>query len=481
MEYHYSKQLIQDIASQLDPDLIRFFNKTADIYKYPARDVMELVNESMNSILQGKETKDELSKVFKRIYNNRLKLRQAWYVKLLEDLEKIDVNSAKYPFHQIVSAYNALDEEQLELLYGNGSLEDIIDIQLKSAEKWAHSNDSYLTSFIQIHSKTPKKVYNALLSDVFIDLYGFLKEQYAGSIKNYFMSLPKEISKIPFFGLGSGKLNLKERDEEGNYIQDYEFGDIGSKKSLRMIVVNADAPVLAIGGRDKRIITECIKYLESDFYRTRRISVKRSELAKLFSSSDHLSRASYERMERRCLNLTNYKYQVYDKELNKEIASINLMDSVDVSDSEVVTFVFGSFLYKSILNNELTNIKTTTLQLLKNPMSELLCQFLCEERIILSNMERERNAGSVGTYSYSFFRSVVRLPARQKQANIARIRDSLQEYVSNKVIVESFVMRGAETFEIHFYPLTEEEWADVEYNKKHRSETINGTLIEGVI
>lgn len=76
MEYHYSKQLILEIADQLDPVLIKFFERTKEKYNYPAQTVVELVNESMDSILKGKQSKDELAKVFKRMYNNRLKLQK---------------------------------------------------------------------------------------------------------------------------------------------------------------------------------------------------------------------------------------------------------------------------------------------------------------------------------------------------------------------------------------------------------------------
>lgn len=478
MEYHYSKQLILEIADQLDPVLIKFFERTKEKYNYPAQTVVELVNESMDSILKGKQSKDELAKVFKRMYNNRLKLRKSWYEKLVDDMAGMELHDSKFPFHHIVTAYEALEDEQWEALYGTGGLEEVIAAQVEVAKKWSQSGESYLTAFNLVQSKTPKKIYNALLSDVFIDLYSFLGEKYSGSIKNYFLSVPKEIGKIPIFGLDTGKLNLQEQDLEGNFIQEYEYGD---KKSLRTTIMNAGTPILAVGRRDKRIITECIKYLEPDFYRTRKIRVKRSELIKIFSPDVRPSSETYERMEKRCLNLTNYSYEIYDKKLNKNVKSINLMDMVDVGDPEVITFTFGSFLYQGIINNELTDIKTATLQLLKDPMSELLCQMLCEERIVLSTTGGSRDVKPVGSYSYTFFRSVVRLPVRQKQNNLARIKQSLQEYVENKVIVESFVMRGTETFEIHFYPLTDEEWADIEYNKKYREEVVDGTLIEEVI
>lgn len=478
MEYHYSKQLILEIADQLDPVLIKFFERTKEKYNYPAQTVVELVNESMDSILKGKQSKDELTTVFKRVYNNRLKLRKAWYEKLVEDVNKIELHDPKYPLHHIVTAYEALEDEQWEALYGSGSLEEVIDSQVEAAKKWSRSGESYLTAFNMIQSKTPKKIYNALLSDVYIDLYDFLGEKYSGSIKNYFLSVPKEIAKLPIFGLDTGKLNLQEQDSEGNFVQDYEIGD---KKSLRVTVMKAGLPVLAVGGRDKRIITECIKNLEPDFYRTRKIRVKRSDLVKIFSPDVRPSSETYDRMEKRCLNLTRYSYELYDKKLDKDVTSINLMDRVDVGDPEVITFTFGSFLYQGIINNELTDIKTATLQLLKDPMSELLCQMLCEERIVLATMGGAKNAGLVGVYSYTFFRSVVRLPARQKQNNLVRIKKSLQEYVENKVIVESFVMRGTETFEVHFYPLTEEEWADLEYNKKYREEVVSETLIGAVV
>ena len=476
MEYHYSKQLVQEIADQLDPVLVKFFLKTSSKYNFRANTIVELVNDSMESILGGRQSKDELTALARKVRNNRLKMRRDWYNKLVKEVAETDMDSPDYPFHQIVVAHNALDEEQWEGLYGEARLEDVIASKMEEAHKWANSSESYLTAFGLILSKKSFSVYKALLSDVFIDLYNYLMDNYAGSIKNYFQSVPKEMAKLPIFGLNTGKMKLEDRDEEGNYIQDYDFGE---KKSLRIVYLNADTPVLAMGPMDLRIITECIKHVEADFYRTRTIRVKRSALVKTLYPNIRASSDCYRRMEERCLNLSYYNCKVYDRE--KEVGRINLMDTVDVHDPEIITFIFGSMLYNNVINNELTNIKTRTLKLLKDPMSELLCQMLCEERIMLSSMGSLKDIGPVGTYNYSFFRSVVRLSVREKRNNIARIKKSLQEYVDNKIIVESFVMRGTETFEIHFYPLTDEEWADIEYNKKYREEVVDGTLIEEIV
>lgn len=64
MEYHYSKQLILEIADQLDPVLIKFFERTKEKYNYPAQTVVELVNESMDSILKGKQSQRRACKSF---------------------------------------------------------------------------------------------------------------------------------------------------------------------------------------------------------------------------------------------------------------------------------------------------------------------------------------------------------------------------------------------------------------------------------
>ena len=41
MEYHYSKQLVQEIADQLDPVLVKFFLKTSNKYDFRAGTIVE--------------------------------------------------------------------------------------------------------------------------------------------------------------------------------------------------------------------------------------------------------------------------------------------------------------------------------------------------------------------------------------------------------------------------------------------------------
>lgn len=105
------------------------------------------------------------------------------------------------------------------------------------------------------------------------------------------------------------------------------------------------------------------------------------------------------------------------------------------------------------------------MQLLELNLNMILYQPLFKERIILSMKDTSESAELSADYPYSFFSSSVRFPNQSKKKNMDLIEESLKEFMEKKIVVKSFERKTSMQFRIYFYPLSEDERADLKFNR----------------
>lgn len=65
--------------------------------------------------------------------------------------------------------------------------------------------------------------------------------------------------------------------------------------------------------------------------------------------------------------------------------------------------------------------------------------------------------------SYTYFQKIVRFKLKNKKKNLQLIQESLQEFVDNKIAIESFELKNG-VFVIHFLPLSQAEIEDLHFD-----------------
>ena len=67
-------------------------------------------------------------------------------------------------------------------------------------------------------------------------------------------------------------------------------------------------------------------------------------------------------------------------------------------------------------------------------------------------------------YSYTYFQTIVRFKLKNKKKNLQLIQESLQEFVDNNIVIDSFELKNG-VFIINFLPLSEAEIQDLNFDK----------------
>lgn len=459
----YPKQLVADLSEQLNPKIIAFFEQTLNKYAYPVQTVSDLVEYTLEDGFGGKTSKEDLRSVYDASIRSRRKKKARWTESLKQDTEMLLPTDKAYPFAALVAQQNVLTPAQWKQLYGDVTRDELIKQEIEKTEKWQKDSKSYFIDFPCLNMITPNNIFKSMVSDTLIDLYNIIDAEYGGSLDNYFYSFPKELLGIPLFSVAKSSLSLVEGTD--GYTEKYVFDEQDES------FLETNLPQVALGRQlrtmdkmDLLYLVTSLQSLEKDFYTTRTSKIKRTQLAKLLNPRP--GKKHYEAVDERCLKLSKYNYTV---KKGSRGFSFNLLDNVDTTDPEYITFTYGQVLYNNIIQNELTNVKSKNIQLLEQDLSVILFQSLFNERIILSAQFTDlagEDADLVKDYPYKFFYSNARFPTRSRKKNLPMIEQCLQEFVDKHIVIKSFSkLKEDDGFRIHFYPLSEEEQADLSYNR----------------
>lgn len=454
----YSKQLIAELSEHLDPNIVEFFEDTKEDNKYEVYSIYELVEYTLVKHFKGETSKEELRKLYDATTRNRRKKKLRWIERLTIDVKQLKQTDEAFPFANLVGQKRFMDKALWKATYGNKTLDDLINEQVEAAKIWSTSAESNFIDFPALSSKSPSLIFESLVSDALICIYHYILEKYDGSIDSYFLSLPKDLIGFPLFAPKKVKLTPNFKDDN-QAVDSYEFEGGVLETSTRMETVND--LLLSMDQNDLMILYTSLQSLDVDFYTTKQARVKKRTLAKLFNPRP--GKKHYDMMEAHCHRLSKYNFSIISE--GRPLYSFNLLDSVDTSDPEEIVFNYGNLLYDNILTNNIANIKYSHMQLLNNNLSTILYQALFKERILLSSKHTDENAELYADYSYNFFASNVRFPNQSRKKNMDIVEESLKEFVENKIIVKSYERKASSTFRIHFYHLSEEERADLEFNR----------------
>ena len=118
---------------------------------------------------------------------------------------------------------------------------------------------------------------------------------------------------------------------------------------------------------------------------------------------------------------------------------------------------FGEILSNAIIQKKLISITSASYDVLDNNLSRIICYAMkCEQ---IANQET-----LMSEYSYTYFQKIVRFKLKNKKKNLQLIQESLQEFVDNNIVIDSFELKNG-VFIINFLPLSEAEIQDLNFDK----------------
>lgn len=455
----YSKQLIGEIVKNINPELVEFFDVKKDPLKFPAADIKGAVETAMETYFKGEMNREELMSIMSVVRESRQKKKQRWYSSCISDIEKMSADDPSHPFAHMISMAKNMSPKDYRDYFGQKTIEDIINEEKKKVDAWKKNKDSYLVNFPAINQFKPGNIYRSLLTDLCLDIWGYIFKNLNGNIGAYLRSLPQDVVGSPIFGSSEYEMELQEENDGEKSLLKNSVLD-GEGNELMTLVIPQDLenspPYKTMDLKDQRILTIFLSRIKNSFYHDRKITIPFNELIKNYTGRTNYSVEQQEELKKRLARFINYQYDI--KKENKTI-HFNFFDNVVITEGEngggMVTCTFGELLHDSIVEQKLISVKSMQMYSLKNKLSEVILFALQKERV-----SAYQSGNLEGVVSYPSILQAARFSTTNQKKNIKEISTALNEFVTKNIIIESYKLEG-DCFYLKFYPMSPDELADL--------------------
>ena len=336
-----SMQMVAEIAAGLDPIITDFVtnyvtNHAAESKFDPARyEYKQLVHTALSNALSkaNDAQSNPLSKAFKSENKYRKGKKERWYASAVKNVSDNDFTSSKHIFSSTIMIYQNSSVKQKEILFGGKSLTDVVNDLLAETQAWSTDAASWLISFPGIQSFSVEKIYDSIISDVFINAFHFIKDHYNGDIRNFKQILPDTMVSFPFFGVKREPLDLKPANNmlveklllaDNSIFQTAVTLSNGNTGMIDEPRVQASLDQLDLAFFQYGMFAN----IDDEFYNSKSVTVPLLNFAKIINE-----RPNKQYLNRAVERLRNYPHKVYsyiDKEHNIVMDEYNLIDRVQI-------------------------------------------------------------------------------------------------------------------------------------------------------
>lgn len=467
MIQQHPQQMISEFSLGLDSDIRNFFQEHSQKFNISSLD--QLVEEILGEFFIEMD-KTSIKDAAEKLRRRQHKTKSRWYSSYMSRQEQYpDISNPKNVYHIYYEQHKFLSQSEWTALYGNVSINQIVEEKDKEVCEWKSTRSSKLIGFPLIQTKQPVHIYSAFRLDAALNIYNLIKRDYNGSLYQFFRSYPQELLDKPLFSPSSYDVALREYS--GQLIEDF-FPSGENTPMLRMVNDEDTSMVLRVfDSKDIAILSMFLANVDTSFYSTRSITVSLSDIASLLYPGK-LSEWHYEDAKRRCLDFRKRHYE-YTNNTTESAFAFNYFDNVYVSgkdEKRQVTLAFGELFYRAIIDRKLVSVTSKNYESLENPLSRIIYYTLQRERINLAIKGKDTEKPLIAEYEYSFFQQAVRFHKNKKSQNIKLINTSLDDFVSNRIAIKSYEINSNGHWLITYYPLTDAEYADLEFNNKNISE-----------
>lgn len=459
----YSRQFIEELAKHIDPVITEFFNKKHEIFKFPSQSLAELIDETLMEYLEGKTSREDLIPIINKIKKSRLQKRARWYKSYINDIDTINIDDAKHPLSHVINLARSLPIEQYVSVFGDKDIDDIVVEYRQKATIWKNDSNSLLITFPGISSFTNNSIFNSLKNDLIISAWKYIESELGGNIDSYLRRFPAELLEKPLFSPSSFTLMMETASN--NLLREIITDENGQE--LLEVTVNSGklTPPKSMDYNDLKLINAFISNINmQEFSREKSVVVDLNTLGKEVVDY-HVGKNVLTKISKSCQKLVEYNFS-YEEEGSKMY--FNLFDNISIkedAESPYAIAQFGEILSNAIIQKKLISITSASYDVLQNNLSKIICYSMKREQI--ANQET-----LVNEYSYTYFQKIVRFKLKNKKKNLQLIQESLQEFVDNKIAIESFELKSG-VFIIHFLPLSPAELEDLTSNDTKNLEVKN--------
>lgn len=292
-------------------------------------------------------------------------------------------------------------------------------------------------------------------NDLIISAWKYIENELAGNIDSYLRLFPVDLVDKPLFSPSSFTLMM---DTASNNLLKEIITDDDGKELLEVTVDSGKlTPPKAMDSNDLKLVNAFISNINmQEFYKEKSVVVDLNTLGKEVVDY-HVGKNVIKKISNSCRKLVEYNFS-YEEAGSK--IYFNLFDNIVIKEDVERPYAiaqFGEILSNAIIKKKLISITSASYDVLDNNLSRIICYAMKREQI--SNQET-----FIGEYNYTYFQKIVRFKLKNKKKNLQLIKESLQEFVDNNIVIDSFELKN-NVFIIKFLPLSDAEIQDLNFDK----------------
>ena len=445
----YPQQFIEAVIKKLDPKLNQFYELKKKVINFKANSFQSLVQNALTTCYKGYMIPDALISVINALKNSRYKKRHRIYKSFMNDIDVLSIDDPQFPLANIVTLARTLTPDKYFIMFGNKSIEDLIADEVKNVEAWKADTHSLFIEFPIISNFSDKNILQMINTDIALNAWNYIYNELDGNINRYFNKYPVYLLDKPIFSSIPIQLFDGEEDTDKDVISDEDGNEIltTSISSNRA----SSIPYNSLSKADLKIFITILANANMEtFCRDRTIVMKKSTLAKSLVSYNPGSYA-YDKVKVVCENLLKYDYKWT---VGGKTLVFNFFDNILIDDKlNQVIFTFGEVLANDLIEQRLIQIATPDYNALTTSIAQIICYAMKREQIA---HQQSLNA----IYSYSFFQKNIRFASKSKKNNIKLLKEALQDFIENKIIIKQYHVDSNGTFTIQFLKLSDTEIED---------------------
>lgn len=425
----YSESFLQEILSNLNPSLERFFEtykKDIGLANFTWKEyVSTVLEDNFKNYRRSEQLNSVISVIARKRRNYRHNLEDR-YMNLLNG----DIEEAKHPFHYILN----LPKKEYESLYGEKTLEDIKEDIIRECKEWKENKKYILVDFpgIDCLSKTIK--FNVLELDVCFSFWDYVDATYHGNL-NY-RSIKRVFTNIPLISDKSFKEEFTV-DENSNALSVIE--EAGGQISLKLTTSNIF--VNDLKSLDPRAIV-VLSILINNITDMNEFATTRTVVVPLSSIAEEMVDYTYGKKVIKAIDqMLNYMHVVsfeYFNQLNMifpiRIHIIEELSTYKKGDDIIYKIKFSERYAAEITGEGMLAVSRFEYRRLEDENARTLCHPLKEKQ----RMVCEKMVDRTEKYDYLFFADKIRFKTGNRKTNYKLITDALSDMVDKKVVVESY-------------------------------------------
>ncbi len=455
------------IVDDLDPRLKEFYEENKG-QKYFKETFYEICAGIMNDAISEHTDITSLNKYWSYIKKQFTRKKKRWLSSLLDSCEQIDKNAEGFPFHNIVVRRQVISRSDWKTLYGNKTVDDIIQEEIDKTKDWAADEDSLFIDYPALASFTEKRVFSAFEADVLISGFLALKKKYPSlDLSDFMINYVDEMGGAYF--TNTGKRYNNDSTEE-DYIGEIPMSEDGSSKLLVTVSREAfgdNTAITMLDNKDQMILFDIIKRANSEMSTADKpILIEVGELAKIISKSKKPSKKYYEEAEKRCFKIANFTYNQYEN--NVQVGAVNFLSEARVKENDGKRYMsihLGSTVSDAIVNNKIRRLPTQEYDRIESKTGRIMVLTMQRERIKAFERFMEGSAQDCSTtFRYNDFLMMVNFGGNNKRKNMQTIKETLGELKDKRITIESFAVDNiSNTVKVWFIPLSEDEQKDLSW------------------